>query len=498
VTQFEPPLGDSGLRGRILAGGGALIARQGYVRVLQIAGTIALARILTPQDFGFYVMVSLFVTLLGTIGDLGVAGSLIQRSEDPTEHELASAFGLQAALALGLGGLMLLLAGILTALLGLPSDAANLLRLLAVASIITGLRTIPTVLMERHLEFGRLAIAEAAQASVFQGTAVTLAVLGRGVLSFGIAAVFASLTAAVLVYLLRPWRPRISFDRSVMRSLLLFGLPYQGAGFVSFVKDALNPLFVGSLSGPVTVGLVNWASTLVTYPLLVLSVMNRLYFPAFARLRMFPGRLEPIAEAVIRWNVSVAVATLIPYVLAAPFWTTVIFGSQWLPAVPVVYLLAATVPLAAAAAPGMSVLNAFGRSDVVFAFTFAWMAISWIVGVPAILAFGMVGYGIASVVVTCSAPLFFAAVKRSLNFAIWPSVLAALGAAVVAWAGRWIAVMLFPAMTGQLPTELLLVALEVSVYAATWALLLGTRLRQDLRLIRSPDLALDRNQSSIA
>jgi PST family polysaccharide transporter len=452
--------------------------------MIQVGGTIALARLLSPDDFGIFVTVSLFTTLLGTVGDFGIAGSLIQQQHEPSEHQLASAFTTQAAISLGFASL-LLLASVLVSDQVQDSDAVLLLQLLTLALVVTGLRTIPTVLMERDLEFGRLAVAEIAQAAVYYGTAVSLAFLTASVLSFGVAALAASLAAFLLVYMLRPWHPRLAFDRDAVRVMLRFGIPYQGSAVVSFLKDALNPLVIGALLGAGAVGLVNWAATVVTYPLQVLGVLYRLYFPAFSRLRASPDRLRPVAGAVVRWNVALATGAVVPFVLAAHFWTVTIFGSQWAPAVPVAYFIAATVPFAAAAGPGTAILNAHGRSDVVFAFTAGWMVLTWVIGVPAIVLFGPVGYGLASLLVTCTAPLLFAAVRQSVEVPFWRSVAAALLAAGTAWLARATITTVAAFPENSFAEEMVLALIEVIVFAGSWAILQRKVLVDDIGLMRS-------------
>src|SRR5687767_3499581 len=62
-----------------------LFVRTGLVRIIAFLGTILLARILLPQDFGAFAVVIFVVGLLTPFGDLGLGSALVQQRERPTE-----------------------------------------------------------------------------------------------------------------------------------------------------------------------------------------------------------------------------------------------------------------------------------------------------------------------------------------------------------------------------------------------------------------------------
>ncbi|MEO8272563.1 MAG: hypothetical protein ABI620_00685, partial [Chloroflexota bacterium] len=108
-------------------------------------------------------------------------------------------------------------------------------------------------------------------------------------------------------------------------------------------------------------------------------------------------------------------------------------GAQWIPAVPVLLWLAIAMPFAAAASPGIAILNAHGRSQDVLGFTVLWMVSTWVLTIPAVVLFGWVGFGVANALVTLSAPLFFRRVQRYVSFAVWVPIGRVLLAVIAAW-----------------------------------------------------------------
>lgn len=470
-------------RRQAIVGGVALVLRQGLVKGLSIVGGVILARILTPEAFGTYAIVVFVVTAFSLVGDMGLGAALIQQESEPTDHNYRVVFTIQLVVFGSASAAIILFGPWIAGGFGLSSDGVWLMRILALGLLISALRTLPAVRLERHLEFGRLVLAEAAQAIVFQVVAVAAAVSGLGVVSFGVAALAGTITATLIVNVIAPWRPGLAWDWTDMRGFLRFGLPYQGAGVLSFVKDAVNPLFIGMIAGVAAVGFINWATIVVGYPLLISTILARLYFPAFSRLRSRPATASAFGEAVIRWSVFIAVGLTVPFLPAANYWIKEVFGSQWLPAVPLLYLQAIAIPFGAAGAVGMGILNATGRSGTALGFAAVWMGATWLFTVPAVLIVGWVGFGIANAIVTLTtAPFFYRVVERGLPIR---SVAGLLPGVVAGGLAIAFGVALATARPVDLAFAVQIGALCLAGYVAGWLVLCRHSVRSDISLLRS-------------
>lgn len=77
-----PRIGEGGeLRHLAVRGAGVAVFAQGLALACQIVGTVVLARLLTPADFGVVAMVTTFSLLLGSVGVSGFTEAAIQREE---------------------------------------------------------------------------------------------------------------------------------------------------------------------------------------------------------------------------------------------------------------------------------------------------------------------------------------------------------------------------------------------------------------------------------
>ena len=96
--------------------------------VLQIAATIVLARLLTPQEFGSVAAALLVVGLAQLLTQVGVSAALVQRRE-LTDDDVSAAFAFSVLVALVLAGALAAGAPVLSPLVGLPTDSGLLLLL---------------------------------------------------------------------------------------------------------------------------------------------------------------------------------------------------------------------------------------------------------------------------------------------------------------------------------------------------------------------------------
>ena len=396
----------------------ALGSRQVAVHGLNIAGSIALARLLSPSDFGIYGITLFLVQFLSCFGGTGLACSLIRVPNEPTEDEYSAVFAFQqlalACLVLGLWAA----SPYLVRMYGLTPHYASLFRMTAAALFITSFMVIPQVRLERELDFAKLAVVEIWQAVVFNMTAVGLAWRGWGGMSFAIALLVRSGVGVVAVYLAEPWKPHWRLDWNCAKPHLRFGFYYQSAQAISLIKDSISPVLIGALAGAAGVGYISWANMVATYPVLLLMILQRVYLPAFSRLQHDRQQLSALMEKILLVTTGIASPlAVLALVLIHPL-TTLVFGSKWTSAIPMFFLFWSANLFVPASIPILGLLNAIGKSRLVFVFTLLWAGLTWLLGIPLILWLGPIGLAWATLGVQLSGIALFVVAKKELQFRI--------------------------------------------------------------------------------
>ena len=409
----------------------SLGVRQVFVQGSNLLGSLLLARMLSPTEFGLYAVAIFWLSFLSTFGGTGFAATLIRQPSEPTLADYRSVFSIQLVIVFGLAATLWVVAPTLSALYRLSTDGIWLFRLIALSLFTTAFIVIPQVQLERHLDFSKLARVEIAQAITFNVTAVYLAWRGWGVLSFGVAMLLRAAVGATLANWIRPWKMRWHWDLERAKPHLAFALPFQGAQFISVIKDSISPLFIGLLLGAGAVGYVNWAGMVAAYSLLVLMVLQRIYLPAFSRLQYQASALGTFVERILLiTNAATAPLAVLTLVLIGPI-THLLFGDKWLPALPLFYFLLAANVFVPSATPLYSLLNATGHARQALGFSILWMAGTWLLGAPLIIGFGTIGFAVANLLVQFTNLWLYQVAKSIVPFRMLPSMIPVWTIAIV-------------------------------------------------------------------
>lgn len=373
-----------------------LILRTAIIRILALIGTAILGRILLPEDFGTFAVVTFLVNLVGPLADFGLAPALIQQRERPTEPEQATVFTLQLGVAIALTAVIWLLAPLARQVSpSLPADIDWMIRVAALILPLIAIRALPAAMMSRVLRFGPLAAIEVVQTIVYLVTSVGLALSGAGAWSFILAVVAHTLTGTILANLAWKGRLRLSFDRTVARRMMGFGLPFQGTGLLISSREALVPVFGGLAGGLAAIGYLNFGFRLGRLAGSVDEVVGRVAFPAFSRLQGDQARLNRALTVTLE-STALMISGLLAWTIAvAPSLIPLVFSERWRPAVEVFQLISlATFALV----PGNFVRGlafAAGRGRPMFYWSAATIGFLAIMLPLSLIMFGVPGGGVA-------------------------------------------------------------------------------------------------------
>jgi lipopolysaccharide exporter len=322
---------DPGLASAAARGVGILVGRTVVLQALTAGVTIALARLLSPADYGLFAL-AIAIQLVGQrLTELGLPAALIRLPEDPAPELQRAVVSLMLMISSLLAG-----GGALVAFALLPQlDARNdLVEVIAIALLATpfyALRSRPTINMERRLDFGRVALVETVDTLTFNVFALCAAIAGFGAFSLA-GAVPAGAMLSLLVAMRVESYPRgLTRDLQPIRSLLRFSIGtsvFQGVGLareLGFVS------LVASLGGTALAGYYSMAKRLFSFPIALNSAVFRVSLPTLSR-----GSAEEQTRRAARMATSSAIVTALALALVAGSayaLVPVVLGDRWLPTV---------------------------------------------------------------------------------------------------------------------------------------------------------------------
>jgi PST family polysaccharide transporter len=304
--------------------GVAVIGLRGVViRLIGFAGNIALARLLTPEDFGILALGTTVLVFAGFMVDAGVGAALLRRSGPLDEADLAAVLGFQLALTTSVA--------VMVAAVAAPTGHVGQVAAIMVAALPLGtLRTPTTLVLERRLRYGRLAFAEVVEVVVFVTWSVTAVALGAGVWGVATAVVARAITGTAVLLLRSPVRRlRPTLEWSRLRGLLAFGLQSQAVQLVSVLRNQGMNVATAVIAGLPVLGLWGLAERIMLLPLTLFEGLWRVSFPAIVRLTESGTDLGSDMARALSVGTIAAGAMLVGLAASAPASIPVVFGSQW-------------------------------------------------------------------------------------------------------------------------------------------------------------------------
>lgn len=266
--------------------GKAIAWRFGHIavgRVIYFVGTLVLARLLVPEDFGLLAIGALTMEILLSLSELGMQGALVQR-RDLDERHFHTAWTANFIRALVVTAVAVLLAPWIAALFEEPR-AENIIQLMAFAPLLAATGSIKTVHFHRSLNLRPLAINAIAQAIVQTVVAIALAKT-LGVWALVVGSLCAAFTGSVISHIMAPYRPRLLLDRVAAGSLLNFGRWILLIGVIDIAGEAAIRVTIARQLSTLDLGLYYLGARLALLPYTVVKeVVSNVTFPLHARLQ---------------------------------------------------------------------------------------------------------------------------------------------------------------------------------------------------------------------
>ena len=450
--ELEPELTPEIISHRAVSGVVVLTVRKFGLKAISYLGSIMLARLLAPEIFGVFAIVSFIITFFAFFSDVGLGAALIQKKESLTPKDLAVTFTLQQILVVAVVLLIYALSPLIAAQYALGEGGVWLIRIFSVSLFLTSLKTIPSILLERRLKFGLLILPEIVEVVAFQVLAVGLAYLGFGVWSFIIGLLVRSFLGTLVLFWVSPWRPQFAWDLKIAKRLVSFGVPFQLNGFIATIKDAVMPIFVGAVSGAAAVGYLNWALTFSKLPILFMSDIFRVTFPTYARIQHDRERLAKAISKTIRFtNLFLFPAVFMLAATAKPI-VTLIFTDKWLPALPAFYLHLLGILVVGISNTFMDTFWAMGKTKIAVKLLVIYTVLNWATSVPLVYRYGFIGAMAGSVIVLLvSLPLTWYYMRKlvplNLFGQLWPAFTAGGLAGLITFGASGMAVNLISLLT---------------------------------------------------
>lgn len=312
-----------------------IAASRGLSTPLQLVILAVLARLLLPEDFGLFAMVVLVIDFMSTIGEWGIKSAVISR-RDLTDTDLSTLFWLQVGSGVLLAGLTFFLAPLVAGMYREPR-LTHLTRLIAPWSVFLTFGMIPMGLLEKRLDFRRVAFLEMLALLLAAVGSITMAVRGWGVLSLISLSMGSGGLLSVFAFVTTGWVPRFRFRPAALRQVVRFGLNLTGNSILNYLTNQMVSLLIGRYLGVKMLGYYALSTRITLYPVMaVVGVVRRVLFPILASIQCDSDRMRKGFLRAVSCISVVTFPALGALFVSAPDVVTEVLGDQWRPLIPLV------------------------------------------------------------------------------------------------------------------------------------------------------------------
>ncbi|GAC1346283.1 MAG: lipopolysaccharide biosynthesis protein [Acetobacteraceae bacterium] len=239
-----------------------MVAFRLFSRLLGLAGTLVVARLLTPADFGVVAVAATITAATDSVTELGVQDSLIRYKGEPV-HLYDTAFTIQAIRAVLSGLILFVMSQFADRWFGEPRLEAVLLVLAGVYAL-SGFENIGVVEFRRQLRFNSEFLLSAVPRLLGFLTTVTTALTLRTYWALVLGIAITKLARLVYSYRAHAYRPRFALQGWRDLAGMTFWTWMSALAYILWNRS--DAMIIGSALGAAKLGLVVMASDIAQLP----------------------------------------------------------------------------------------------------------------------------------------------------------------------------------------------------------------------------------------
>jgi O-antigen/teichoic acid export membrane protein len=440
VTQkHDTKTGDSSLAVKT---GGAFLwhsAGLGAEKVIFLLRLIIVASIIAPEAFGLVAIGMTAKAIMSRLTDFGLVAALIHRPSGDKAH-LDTAWTISMVRGFGITAILFVAAPYIAASFG-AVDATDIIRALAVQTLIESAASMQIARITRELQFRRLALVRLSGAIVNALVSIWYAeLLGAWALVWG------SIAGAIMytlgTYIAAPYRPAFKWAISARDRVLEFGRWIFAIGVLGVVAEGLLRWIVSTKLGLAELGLYFLAARLAYLPAqLTTDIFDQIAFPVYARLQGDSAKLARVFRSMVTSLAAVLLPAGLIFCAMVPGIVEHLLGPRWAGSTSVMQAIVLATVIGIVSDAAIPLLKGVGRPARVVVLEIIRISTlvlaAWFLTGP----LGLLGVGVADVIaaVMCQIVVVFLLLPvlenplsglRPTSFAI---LAAALCGALLSW-----------------------------------------------------------------
>jgi PST family polysaccharide transporter len=351
------------VRSRLWKGAAWLSGARLASNMMATIGTLVLARLLLPSDFGLVALGTSTLNILTSITNISLSEALVQH-RDPSDRHFHTAWTLNLLRGVLIGSVFALIA-VPVARYYSDYRLENVMFALSGSAILNGLENPRAIMLTKQLIFWQQFMLQVSQKLIALITSVLIALIYHSYWALIGGILLGQFVGVLVSYTVLPFRPVFSIAHA--RELFSFSIWLTLSNAINAINWNLDPLLVGKFVGKTGLGYYAVGNSLAVIPTREATApLTGTLFPAFSNLAHDPIRLAYAYQRAQTLVTAVALPAGVGMALIADPLVRLAMGEKWLPAVFVIRMLAAVYAVQSLSTLAQPLAMATGKTQLLF------------------------------------------------------------------------------------------------------------------------------------
>lgn len=316
-----------------------------------------------PREYGLIAMLSIFISLGQTFIDGGFGQALIQK-RNRTEVDYSTAFFTNLGVAIVAYVLLFIGAPWIADFYNEP-ELLFLARFVGLNFIVSSFMVVQNAIVSIRLDFRSLTISSLIAVVISGVIGVVLAINGLGVWALAIQALLSNVIRVLIIWIYSKWMPLLRFSIKSFKELFGFSSKILVSTIMHTLYLNMYTLVIGKFYNTTDVGLYNRANSLANFSSTNLTnVIQRVFYPVLCEQQEDDDKLKATLRKSIRALALVVFPCCFLLALFAKPLLYIVFTPKWLPAAPLLSILAISFVLYPLMSMNIQMLQVKGYSNL--------------------------------------------------------------------------------------------------------------------------------------
>ncbi len=343
-----------------------------YIAIARYSGLVVgliitsiLARILTPEDYGVVAIAMVFITLFSLLSDMGIGSAIIQY-KDLSKEDVSSIFGLSFWIGILLALLFFLSSYPISKFYD-NQQLVTVCQILSIQVLFVAFDMVPNSLLLKEQKFKIIAFRTLSIQICCGILAIWAAYNGWKLYSLLIAPVFGAIISFLVNTLYSNLKLTLFPQKHVVKKIASFSTFQFLFGIINYFGNNLHSILIGKVIGMNALGYYEKGNRLIALPVQNINgVLAPVLHPILSNYQNNNEFIFCTLQKMVNILIVISIPFSILFCVAAKDIVLILFGYQWMAAVPCVQILSFTIVLRMASVSLGAILQTLNRTSLLF------------------------------------------------------------------------------------------------------------------------------------